>query len=202
MLNMTKELRPEKSESADYFIKCDCDIIPEFNSPPSPVKVIDYYTYKHNLEEKQEKTPAFSPTPQVHQKYNGNVIHSENYPLADLVCPECGKRYSTETIVEQDLNKEDKRNFDGIENSGRRVSQSVTVVNELPDISDMWRVMKDGDQIDIAETREEAKEIVQNQYPIDMDLDWSDEDDASDCMVNKGDHTADLTHYKVKYTHN
>lgn len=198
---MTEKMHPDIARSSDYFLRCDCEIVPEFDAYPKPVKVMDYHTYKRKQNKKNENTPAFSSAPCVHSKYNGKVIHSKNFPEADLVCDVCGKRYKTKTVVKRDLDSGDEWDIDDLNCTERTVAQSVTVTSELPDIKDKWRAVKDGNKLGIAESREEAKKIVQDQYPIQMDLDWTDSENKSKCMVDKGSHTGEYAHYKVEYTY-
>lgn len=197
---MTKKYNPDHP-NPEYLLTCDCEEIPEFERPPSPAKVIGYQTYKHKREKKLSDTPAFSTHPEVHEKYNGNVIHDQNFPVADFVCPECGKRYETENLAERDIEQDDLWDFEDISEGKNRVIQFVTVINELPDIRDMWRVTRGDNQIGIAETRKEGKDIVQNEYPIKMDLEWTDKENNSSCSVDHGDHTSDFTRYNVEYTY-
>lgn len=207
---MTERLRPDRAESAEKFLVCDCEDIPEFGGPPSPVRVIASGYYKEKLKRERQDQPAFSmSTPKVHEDYDGNIIHDDNFPNCDLVCPNCGKRYETETIVERDLDEKDRwdldENVDNEANSSEsRVVQSYTVVNELDDITDMWRVLKNGEkQIDVKENKKEAKEVVQDQYPIQMDLEWTEKNngDKLTCSVEKGDYTTDRTYYTIEYTY-
>lgn len=197
---MTERLNPDYL-NPEYVLRCDCGNNNEFGNPPSPVEVIGYHSYKHKREERLSDAPAFSSPPEVHEKYNGYVIHDQNFPVADFVCPECGKRYQTENLAERNIDEDDLWDFEDISDNNNRVVQSVTVINELPDVRNMWRVTKGETQIGIAETREEAKRIVQDQYPIEMDLDWFDKDNRSICSVDHGDHTSESTKYTVKFTY-
>lgn len=106
----------------------------------------------------------------------------------------------TKTVVESDIDEDDLFDVDGLDQDSR-VIQSMTVINELPNIRDMWRVMKNGEKIlGVAETREEAKQIVQDEYPIEMDFNWTDSEEKSNCMVEKGNNRG-YDHYKVEYTY-
>lgn len=198
--HMTKRISAEYAESVTRFLKCDCKT-EGYGYPPSPVEVISEEHYKQKLENSRSDRSEFSMTSKsVHVSYNGNIIHTGNFPEADYVCDECGKRYEMKMIVNSNIDEDDLFDVEGLDEDSR-VVQSMSVINELPDIRDMWRVMKDGEKIlGVAETREKGKQIVQDEYPIEMDLDWSDDDKKSNCIVDKGN-SRGYACYTVKYTY-
>lgn len=197
---MTERISAENAESVTRFLKCNCKT-EGYGYPPSPIKVISEEHYNQKLEDKRSDRAEFSMTsPSVHSSYNGDIIHTGNFPEADYVCNECGKRYELKMVVDQNINKDDLFDVNGLDQNSR-VVQSMSVINELPDIRDMWRAVKDGERIlGVAETRDKAKQIIQDEYPIQMDLDWSDNKKKSKCLVDKGNKRG-FSHYKVEYTY-